>query len=103
MSLIHCVFLINIIIIFITILIRGGVAEKETIKSAFFIGYVVMQVDYYDVVMQMIQVISSNAIYVDVILKMIINDDGADVYEMQVPGGWLAEVFGTKRVFGFCT
>jgi len=41
----------------------GGVAEKETIKSAFFIGYVVMQ----------------------------------------VPGGWLAEMFGTKRVFGFCT
>ena len=31
------------------------------------------------------------------------NDDGADVYETQVPGGWLAELFGTKRVFGFCT
>jgi len=41
----------------------GGVAEKETIKSAFFIGYVIMQ----------------------------------------VPGGRLAELFGTKRVFGFCT
>jgi len=41
----------------------GGAAEKETIKSAFFIGYVIMQ----------------------------------------VPGGRLAEVFGTKRVFGFCT
>ena len=98
-----------------TILIRGGVAEKETIKSAFFIGYVVMQVDYDDVVMQMIHVISSNAIYDDVISKMIIsavtlerfmqsdNDDVADVYETQVPGGWLAELFGTKRVFGFCT
>ena len=96
-----------------TILIRGGVAEKETIKSAFFIGYVVMQVDYNDVVMQKIHVISSNAIYDDVILKIIINavtlvrfmqsDDGADVYETQVPGGWLAELFGTKRVFGFCT
>ena len=48
-------------------------AEKETIKSAFFIGYVVMQVDYDDVVMQKIQVISSNAIYDDVILKVIIN------------------------------
>merc|ERR1719193_2580208 len=41
----------------------GGVAEKESIKSAFFIGYVIMQ----------------------------------------VPGGRLAEVFGTKRVMGFCT
>jgi len=41
----------------------GGTAGKETIKSAFFIGYVIMQ----------------------------------------VPGGRLAEVFGTKRVFGFCT
>ena len=98
-----------------TILIRGGVAEKETIKSAFFIGYVVMQVDYDDVVMQKIQVISSNAICDDVILKMTISavtlerfmqsedDDGADVDETQVPGGWLAELFGTKRVFGFCT
>ena len=33
-----------ITIIIIVIIIRGGVAEKESIKSAFFIGYVIMQV-----------------------------------------------------------
>ena len=45
------IIILTIITIISTILIRGGVAEKETIKSAFFIGYVVMQVDY-DLIMQ---------------------------------------------------
>ena len=38
--------IVIVIIIIIIIIIRGGVAEKETIKSAFFIGYVIMQVDF---------------------------------------------------------
>ena len=83
-------------------------AEKETIKSAFFIGYVVMQVDY-DLIMQIKGSDTDDDIYDhdhDDDNDNYVDNGDADVYETsctQVPGGWLAEMFGTKRVFGFCT
>ena len=65
--------------------VNWSLDQKESIKSAFFIGYVIMQVKLY---------------FLRSCRSKTLRDQIFSFLCLQVPGGRLAEMFGTKRVFG---